>query len=50
MNLQLSFDELNCTPYEGFVFELQIVLAGFNKIKFEGQHQKYIECRNLRGD
>jgi hypothetical protein len=49
INLQLSFPQLKSTPYDGFVFELQIVLAGFNKIKFEGQHCKYIMCRNLSG-
>lgn len=50
MNLQLSFRQLEGTQFDGFVFELQIILADFFKIKSEGQHAKYIECRNLRGD
>lgn len=50
INLQLSFHELQGTRFDGFVFELQIILSAFFKIKSEGQHEKYIECRNLRGD
>jgi len=50
INMQLSFDELKGTRFEGFVFELQIIIAEFFKIKCEGQHEKYIECRNLRGN
>jgi len=49
VNLQLSFPQLKSTDYEDFVFELQIVMTGFNQIKFEGQHRKYIMCRNLTG-
>jgi hypothetical protein len=50
INMQLCFSELRDTPFEDFVFELQIVLSSFFKIKSEGQHEKYIHCRNLRGN
>jgi hypothetical protein len=50
INLQLSFAELSGTRFENFVFELQIILDAFFSIKSEGQHERYIECRNLRGN
>jgi len=50
INMQLSFDELEDTPFAGFVFELQIIHEGYLKIKSDGQHSQYILCRNLCGD
>jgi len=50
LNLQLTFKQLEGTPFEGFVVELQIILAEFLKVKSDEGHRRYIACRNLRGD
>ena len=50
LNLQISFKELQGTVFEGFVFELQIILAAILKVKSNDGHRRYIHCRNLRGD
>jgi len=50
INLQLSFRELDGTPFEGYVFELQIILSLFLEVKSDEGHRRYVLCRNLRGD
>jgi len=50
VNLQLSFDELKGTSFDGYVFELQIILSCFLQVKSNEGHKRYIVCRNLRGD
>jgi len=50
INLQLSFRELEGSDFEGYVFELQIILAAFLEVKSDDGHRKYILCRNMRGD
>ena len=50
INMQLSFEELHGTPYDGYVFELQIILQSYLGIKSDEGHKRYITCRNLRGD
>lgn len=50
VNLQLSFDETKGTSFEGYVFELQIILRKFLDIKSDEGHRRYIACRNLRGN
>merc|ERR1712232_1077300 len=47
INLHLTFDVLHKTCYAGFVFELQIILDEFLKIKTDEGHKRYIHCRNL---
>ena len=50
LNLQLSFPELEGTLYDGFVFELQIILMSFYEVKSDEGHRRYVVNRNLRGD
>lgn len=50
LNLHLSFPETVGTPFEGFVFELQIHLRVIFDFKTDEGHRRYIELRNLRGD
>ena len=50
MSLQLTFPELHGSEYEGFVFELQILLDSFLAVKSEKGNKCYVQCRNLRGD
>ena len=50
VNIQLQFDEFNGALFEGFVFELQIILAEFFALKSGDGHKRYVTCRNLRGD
>lgn len=50
INIQLSFEEFEGTPFAGYVFELQIVFATFLEVKSEEGHRRYVLCRNLRGD
>ena len=50
INMQISFKELEDTPFCSMVFELQIIFASFLEIKSDEGHARYIYCRNLRGD
>ena len=50
INMQISFAELDGTPFSGYVFELQIIIASFLEVKSDDGHKRYILCRNLRGD
>ena len=50
INVQLCLPELDSTPFVGFVFELQIILESYLALKTAAGHQRYIKCRNIRGD
>ena len=49
-NMQLTSDVLTRSPFENFVFELQIIMSSFLPIKLDDGHKRYVKCRNLRGD
>ena len=50
INIQHSFSELDCTAFQGFVFELQIHLRDVLALKSDKGHKLYIKLRNLKGD
>ena len=50
INLQLSFPQLQGTDLAEYIFELQIIIATFLEVKSDEGHQRYVECRNIRGD
>merc|ERR1711879_952998 len=42
INLHLCFDELAGTPFEGYVFEVQIILNSFLQVKTDEGHARYV--------
>lgn len=47
VNVLFSWPEFKGTPFEGFIFELQIILRGFAEIKHGYGHEAYQVARNL---
>ena len=50
VNMQLSFYEMEGTPFAGFVFELQVHLEAILAMKCDEGHKLYVKVRNLHGD
>jgi len=50
LNLQITFPNLDETPFEGFVFELQLHSKPIFALKGDDGHRCYVRLRNLRGD
>ena len=50
LHLQLTLDDSRNTPYEDFVFEVQIHLKDLLALKSNSGHECYIKLRNLIGD
>jgi len=50
VQMQISFGEMEGSPFAGFVFELQVHLVPILALKSDYGHKLYIKLRNLRGD
>merc|ERR1712023_305095 len=49
VNVKLTFDIMEGTDFEGFIFECRIALASFLSIQSAEGHARSIRCRNLLG-